>query len=678
MKRSIVHRIIVLFFVTTLLLMTTRPGEALNLKSASVQDLANLNLCITDIPITGGFPTVKINFRAFDQALNPVNNISDQDLRVSENGQPALPTDSGMQSNALGLGVDFYFVIDRGNRTDQSLVKSILDTFVGNYNDSKDTAKVVVDDGNGAQIYFPSPTATKLSTAIANFPTTKVGSPRFADEAVRYVLNDINSSFNTCQKAKILFLIVGDDAITKELVPEVVQGIKKSFTKIIVFHIANPRDGSFGSRSYYEQMAVDSGGQYLQIVPTGDMGRFIFNTIASYRQSYTASYRTQNGSSGSHEITLFYKGANIPTKGSNTYTVTVLQPTATLEAPTSVERAAKQLVDTGYLYDETSKTLTVKVDFPDGYKRDISSKGTLIISRSGQGDLSLPIDLVPISDTSYQFAWDLASVGDQPRSDVALRVELVDELALTFASQDTPVTVLNHIPFSLMTERYLVYIMAGIVFLLVIALIVMWRKLGNLAVRGREAISNVAGAVRKTIMGGGKRGKPLASLKIIDGPPSMINQELKVFSESVKLGRDPQKADMTFYAPDANSSISGLHARIEKVNGRWRIVALSQSGSETFIDDMAIPFNEPQPLHSGQTIRLGYLAQQPVVFTFTSEASNEVAADAPRITEMDYRKTQVAGMDPADSINISTDKKEALKQSSKDTTDDIFDEFRDR
>ena len=677
MKPSIAYKMTMLFFVTLSLLITTQPGVALNLKPALTQDSANLNFCITDIPITGNFPNVNVNFRVFDQALNPVNNISDQDLRVSENGQTAVPTDTGMQSNAQGLGVDFYFVIDRGNRTDQSLAKTILDLFVSNFNDSKDTAKIVVDDGNVSQVYFPSPTNAKLSVAIANFSTAKVGSPRFADEAVRSVLNDINSNFNTCQRAKILFLVVGDDAITKELTPEIVQGIRKSFTKLIVFHVANPRDGSFGSRTYYEQMAIDSGGQYVQILSTGDMGRSVFNTISSYRQSYTASYRTQNGFSGSHDITFFYKGTNIPTKGSNTYTVTLLQPIATLVAPTSVERTAKQLVNTGYVYSETTKTISVKVDFPDGFRRNISPKGTLVISRSGQGDLRLPITLVPTSDASYQFAWDLASVGDQSRSDLALKVELVDELALTFVSQDTPVMILNHIPLSLMTERYLVYIMSGIVFLLVVALIVMWRRLGNLAVRGREAISNVAGAVRKTIMGGGKKAKPLASLKIIDGPPSMINQELKIFSESVKLGRDPQKADMTFYAPDANSSISGLHARIEKVNGAWRIVALSQSGSETFVDDTPIPFNEPQPLQSGKIIRLGYLAQQPVVFTFTSEVSSQVV-DAPRITEVDYRKTQVDGVVRADPINISSDRKEALKQSSKDSTDDIFDEFRDR
>lgn len=671
MKSSVTNKISTLLFVMLVLLVTTQPGAALNIKHVWVSDSANLNFCITDVPVTGSFPTVKVNFRVFDQAFNPVSSISDQDLRVSENGQAAVPTDPGMQINEQELGLDFYFVIDRGNRTDQNMVKTILDAFVGYFNEAKDTAKIVTDDGNRAQTYFPNPVDAKLSQAIANLQTNTVGSPRFADEAVRSVLGDIDGNFNTCQKAKILFLVVGDDAITKELSPEVVERAKKSFVKIIVFHVANPRDGSFNSRSYYEQMAIDSGGQYVQILSTGDMGRSVFNTISDFRQSYTTSYRSNAGVSGSHEITFLYQGANILAKGSNIYSVSVIQPVATLVAPTSIERTAKQLVSTGYMYDKTSETISIKVDFPDGFRRNISSNATLIVNRPGQGELRIPITLdASSSDGSYQFSWDLATIGDQPSTDMVLKVELIDELQLAFTSQDTPVTVLNHVPVSLMAERYLVYIMAGIVFLLVVALIVMWRRMGNLVARGGEAISNVIGVIRKTIVGGGRRGKPLASLKIIDGPPSMINQELKIFTESVKLGRDPQKADMTFHAPDANSSVSGLHARIEKVNGAWRIVALSTSRSETFVDDTPIPFNEPYSLESGQTIRLGYLAQQPVVFTFSAEASAQ-SVDAPRITEVDFRKTQVGDMGPI-VFNKNTSKK------SEDSVDDIFDEYRDQ
>lgn len=92
-----------------------------------------------------------------------------------------------------------------------------------------------------------------------------------------------------------------------------------------------------------------------------------------------------------------------------------------------------------------------------------------------------------------------------------------------------------------------------------------------------ERVTAAVEKVRVTIVGGGKRGKPLATLKVTEGPQGMVGQELKIFTEFVKLGRDPERADMTFYSPEVNSSVSGLHARIERVNNSWRIVSLSQS-----------------------------------------------------------------------------------------------------
>lgn len=70
-------------------------------------------------------------------------------------------------------------------------------------------------------------------------------------------------------------------------------------------------------------------------------------------------------------------------------------------------------------------------------------------------------------------------------------------------------------------------------------------------------------------------------------------------------------------------------------------------------------------------------AEQPAVFTFTSEASTQGVV-APRIIEVDFRKPQVDDDTvPANEVKVSADRKEALKQS-KDFIDDIFDEFRDR
>jgi len=648
----------------------------------ALQDSSTLNFCITDVPTIGTFPAVKFNFRVFDRKFDPVKEISDQDLRVSENGLNPVPLTPGMLSNEQGLGVDYYIVVDRSNRIgdqDQLQVKAILDSFVSYFDESKDQVKIITDENNGANVFYPSPTATKLSQAIANYPTARGRNMYLADNALSTILDEIEGSFNTCQKPKILIVIVGDDSISKTMITSVAERAKKSSAKLFVFHAQNHWDGLFHSQSDYEEMAKVAGGKYIQITSEGDAGRSIFNTFINYRHSFSATYRTGNGVSGAHVIGFQYQGVNVPAKGSNTYTVSLLQPQATLVVPSIITRIAKQTVKTGYVYDKVTEKISVNVAFPDGYPRKISSKAVMIINQTGKGEVRVPITLTSSSGDVYQFSWDLEDISDSSRNDLGMKIELVDELNLSFVSADAPVTVLSQIPTALLVERNLVYVMAGVVFLMVIALIVMWRRMGTLAVKGREMISNVAGAIRKTIVGGGKRGKPLATIKIIDGPPSMINQELKIYSESIKLGRDPQKADMTFYAPDANSSVSGLHARIEKVNGIWRIVAVSSSGSETFVDESPIPFNEPYSLNSGQVIRLGYLAQQPVVFSFNSEGSGSAG---PRTTIVgggeDVRRTQVDEKTvPVNVVKVSADKRESLKQS-KEESDNIFDEFRER
>lgn len=221
-----------------------------------------------------------------------------------------------------------------------------------------------------------------------------------------------------------------------------------------------------------------------------------------------------------------------------------------------------------------------------------------------------------------------------------------------------------------MEQIYYLYIALGIVFVLLTIILLMWRRIRIYKIGSR--ITGVVVDIRKTLVGGGKRGKPLAVLQIIDGPPSMIGQTLKIYTECIKLGRDPQRADMTFYIPSENSSISGLHARIERVNHAWRIVAVSQSGSETFVNDIAIPFNEPYPLINSQIVRLGYLAQQSLTFEFNTITATTSSSRKPEIA---HENKNVVGTTPSVISLKIPEKKPPIKPQD---DDDIFIEFKNR
>ena len=152
-----------------------------------------------------------------------------------------------------------------------------------------------------------------------------------------------------------------------------------------------------------------------------------------------------------------------------------------------------------------------------------------------------------------------------------------------------------------------------------------WQRVTQTA---QITLGNGFNSIRKTIVGGSNRATPLAILKVLDGPSEMIGRELKIFTESVKLGQNPQLADITFYRSDNDSSVSGLHARLDHQDDGWQLTALSQTESRggIFIDDVPIPF-ESVRIFNGQKIQMGYLTQQPVVFEFHivgSEAVNSL------------------------------------------------------
>jgi hypothetical protein len=174
---------------------------------------------------------------------------------------------------------------------------------------------------------------------------------------------------------------------------------------------------------------------------------------------------------------------------------------------------------------------------------------------------------------------------------------------------------------------YLIAGFVGLVLLIAFFAFVMWKKVRTIQLPGRagETVAKTIENIKKTIVGGGNR-KPLFILNVTDGPKKMIGQDLKIYTESVKLGRDSQKADLVFYDLETNTSVSGLHALIERVDGMWRIVAVSQSGSETSVNGVAIPLNKPRELRPGDVVRLGSLAQQPVEFKFISDVVNHLPA----------------------------------------------------
>lgn len=627
------------------------------------------NFCAIENPSISSFPDVSLTFRAYDQSLIPIGNLSAKDIRISENGHPPIQIQDGIQMNTTGLGIDFHIIINRGNRTDQSVVKNILSSLLLYYNEGTDQAFIYTDDGNSLNKYFMPSSEKSFAQMISEYPTNKVLSYRVIDTALRGVLSELIPEKDNCQRPRFLFLLMGDDTIAENNFAEYAENAALTNTKLVIVHIPT-EDGSLKRVNSYKDLAEQADGVYISVVDGNVNANPFLSTLSSYRQVYEVKYRSGIGESGQRALSLAYQGVTYPLQGNGTYTIGLLPPQVTVAVPSVVERTAIDVAETGYIYDIKDVTASIQVSFPDQFPRKIETI-TLIINQPDKPELRIPVSITSSNGDTYNFRWLLGDIGDARQTDISIRAEIVDDLGVVASSPDVSVAVLSYKPLLKVVQRYYLYLTFGIILLLLVVIALMWQRIKNSAI-GR-GVTSVVENVRKTLLGGGSRGKPLAGLRIIDGPPDIINQELKIQTESIKLGRDPQKADMTFYGANVNSSISGLHARIERVNHTWRIVALSTSRSETFINDEPIPFNLPQPLSNGQTVRLGYPAQQPVVFEFID------LAQSVRKTESGPRATDIPRTTDVGNNALPNQPKPLPSKSQLDgQDDDIFNEYRDR
>jgi len=660
--------IIILFLITSLY----TPTHNNVLAKDAPQNEAPITFCITDIPSSNSFPKIGVNFRVFDQTLTPIDSIISSDIRISENDGTPVPIDDNMTVEPQGSGIDFYILINRSNRTNQEDAKIALNSFLASHID-KDQVTIYTDETSSAEKYYSSTSNSDetLIDTISAYSTRNSGDFYHSDKAVEDIINNIenDNNINTCQRPKFLILILGDDVIDASTLTEITKRLYEYDTKLIVVHASTVTGNKSDDEEAYRS-AVESGNGYYISTSANNENSFL-NIISPYRQTFSASYRTVGDSSGKHTLQFVYQGNKVPTEGSTSYTINLSTPQVMLTLPSIIERTTVQIVDGGYIYDKKDTSGTVQITFPDSITREISPKANLIIQQTGLAERRQEVTLSPAPDGSYQFVWQFGDIGDEEKNDFQIGVEIVDEFGNPYKSPAVPVTIFNYVDKNTKLNENKVNILIGVIILVVIIfsilLTIVWRRGGKVV----QGVKNVAENIRKTIVGGGKRGKPLASISIKAGPPDMIGEDLKIYTERVKLGRDPQLADMTFYTPASKSSISGLHASIEKENGLWRIVAVSSSKSETFVDGAPIPFNQPYPLHEGQEVRLGYLAQQPVTFTFNTDAN-----DAPRKTNVggsddDINRTDVgSGLTPFD-FKASG---ETIIGSDMDDDDGFFDE----
>jgi len=638
------------------------------------------------------FPEMQISFRANDTRTYQVpQNILASDIVIIDNGKPVTPQSLG-QIGDLGLNV--VFVVDQGNRTAPIIAKSIIQRFANNYMvDGIDQVSILTTLTNTRRpnawtLLDTTSSVMDVQAVVGEMPETTTQAYLPVDDALREAISKLQGSNLDCKTPSMIVMIMGRDEISgTRTIQSAVSNALSIGVPIHVLHIE--KDG-FQSETSYRKLASETGGIYYQVpkqVPDNFtvLDQPFFNLLKEQRIRYEASLRLPDGAS-EHVVSVNWAGMAVQTtENTARFNVALDSPVVNILTPTDgfeLSRTAQQKIETGFVYDLDTQVVQFEVAWQDDKPRRLTSAELVVTTSAGPMVVGT---FNPESTPLFEFNWDLREFIQEGQNDATVQVRVVDEYGYEGISNPVQVRILNVIPVEL-TEvmvvenpvtKYMVYGLLALVLVLLVLLVIFWRRLNAFMKSGK--IGQMVEKARQTIVGGGNKKKPLAVLVVLDGPQRLINKELKIFTESATLGRDPQQADFTFYS-DSNSTISGLHAKIERSNGRWRLVGISKSGNETFLDDQPIPNFEPHIIHSGQRIKMGYDGQQPVELEF-----REVNGSDGKTKHDDIRSTKVndhavpSFTSDFDFENSETTVKSETKESAKGEDDEsLFGPFRDR
>jgi len=107
----------------------------------------------------------------------------------------------------------------------------------------------------------------------------------------------------------------------------------------------------------------------------------------------------------------------------------------------------------------------------------------------------------------------------------------------------------------------------------------------------------------------------LATLRVAEGPPAQKGMDIPIEQNMIKLGRDPAKADITFYTGQT-SSVSSLHCSLRHYRDRFYLTDHGSTNGTT-VNDEVLEAETPHELESGDEIVLGDVASNGVKLIFT-------------------------------------------------------------
>ncbi len=655
-------KISLVFLLVVTIFLGVVPHEAV-----AQDEPINKAICILGEPRTENFPDVSVSFRATDSNYHAIKSFSQNDFVFQEDGQKY--TANNLTFDPKGIGLDLYIVIDIGTKSDLETVKAVITRFLDNAGiDGLDRITIIQAGDTMKELVKQESDFSKVKAQLnERISKNKLTYPVSIYDGITKALGMLTDKEETlCGRPRAILVLGAEQKSDGQENTQEANITKQAPLYRTPIHFVHLTKSNPGNRSTerFGAIAADTQGNYVPIkefsTSSSDLDTSLFPQITALRGNFTATYRSISGSSGTRNLAVLF-GNTAPTSEAQqtSYTVDLKPAKVTLINPaegSDFARTATVYADPQFLFDIDVVPIEFKIEWPDSYNR-VPSK-IRVIGSSPSGDQTIEeINETEYSRSNYNLTWDVSNVTKEGANSLSVRIEVIDELGILSSTTPNHFTVTNVVPEAVakqttetMTQdlkqtKYIVYVLAGVVVVL-IALIIIFRKKIAYAFSASGKIGKAIETVRRTIVGGtGRRSTPIARLEI-----TRPTVEIKsIFTESVKLGRDPNVSDYTFFSLDSECSVSGEHAHLVRKLDGWKIIAVSQSGSPVFIDGQRIQMHQEVPIQSGQTIELGYQDLGSALFTFVEIAPPQkpnladggFQPDTQMQFDDGYRRTQV-------------------------------------
>ena len=391
-------------------------------------------------PDSGQFPTITLNFEAYNGQGRFITDINPSQVEVQEDGTPRPLTEMSLQQPGLQLtfalnsGPTLAYTFNKISLFEQ--VREALVNWASAQTSTLDNFSLITSSGSlSSHLTDPRQFAQALEGYNPDLMKAQPGLSSLI-QAMDLATDPLQ---HPLMKRAILYVTpILPDTVLQAL-PNLAERATQLGIHLYVWLVQPNPTGDTAISKALNDMAVHTGGQFFTFSGSEtfpDLDAYFQPLRYHYRLLYTSAIHT----SGDHLLSVHLKQETLAlTSNEKTLSLTVLPPNPMFLAPPAhIDRTwltpagvrTQSIANDRAVLQPESIQLKLLIEFPDGFQRPLKAARLFV-----DGKLVSELKQPPF-DT---FNWSLQ--GDDTSARHILRVEVEDWLGLQSSSIDTPVDV---------------------------------------------------------------------------------------------------------------------------------------------------------------------------------------------------------------------------------------------